>query len=612
MASHCVTYIRAGKGIMQHKNRLRLFLFLALVLTVLTIAPLAYASDQVVNNCANDAELRADLTTMQSTNGGTLTFNCQTTINITSQLPAITTNTTIDGGNNVVLTGLSSVRLFEVDNNGFLQLKNIVLERGYGGSGDGGTIYSVGRLDLDRVTIRNSYSPFKGGAIYTTGRLDVAFSTLQDNTGGGGGGAIYASGQNSELNISSSNFINNEATTPNPGGAIYASHTLNVLNSKFSLNKGGRGGAIYTRRTVAVGTTTIQGSEFFENKTTGMYPNANGAALLVENIRAIVTLTTMYDNNGQSGGAIYITSDGQLELTYSTLRDNTSTNGGGIYNKGTASLESVTLARNGLGSGHGGGIDNFGTLTLENVTLSGNSATYGAGIKNEGGSATLTNVTLSNNQEVNINGGAIFNTGGSTQLHMKNVLVANTTSGPNCKFGQPLMSNETNLSDDMSCNFGAGRDNLDDKLDPLGNNGGSTQTHLPRPDSAAIDYGNAVTGMTVDQRGKPRPQGKLFDVGAVEGCSKPAKPTLVKPADNAPVGKVVVKLKWNAADCAAKYIVIVKNKATGKTAAKFTGTALKFKTNPPLTRGVTYEWFAKGCNPPRGCNKSAKWEFTVQ
>lgn len=595
---------------MQYKNSLRLFLFLALILTLLTTAPLAYAADQVVNNCATDAELRADLTTMQSTNGGTLTFNCQTTITITSQLPAITTNTTIDGGNNVVLTGLSSVRLLEVQNNGFLQLKNIVLESGYGGSADGGAIYSVGRLDLDHVTIQNSYSPFNGGAIYTTGRLDVAFSTFKDNVGGSGG-AIYASGQNSELNISGSTFVNNTASTTNPGGAIYASHTLNILSSKFSLNQAGRGGAIYTRRTVAFGTTTIQGSEFFENRTTGMYPNANGAALLIENIRAIVTLTSMHDNNGQSGGAIYVTSDGQLELSYSTLRDNVSTNGGGVYNKGTASLESVTLAHNGLGGGHGGGIDNFGTLTLENVTLSGNSATYGAGLKNEGGSATLTNVTVSNNQELNINGGAIFNTGGSTQLHMKNVLVANTSSGPNCKFGQPLMSNETNLSDDNSCSFGAGRDNLDDKLEPLGDNGGSTQTHLPRPDSPAIDFASTVNGMTVDQRGKPRPQGAFFDVGAVEACSAPAKPTLLKPSDNAPVANVRVILKWNAANCAAKYVVTIKDKATRKTADKFKGFALKYKTDP-LTPGVTYEWFVKACNPPHGCAKSDKWEFTVQ
>jgi hypothetical protein len=223
----------------------------------------------------------------------------------------------------------------------------------------------------------------------------------------------------------------------------------------------------------------------------------------------------------------------------------------------------------------------------------------------------LTNVTISNNQELNINGGAIFNTGGSTQLHLKNVLVANTSSGPNCKFGQPLTSNETNISDDKSCTFGAGRDNLDDKLDPLGDNGGSTQTHLPRSNSPAIDYGTAVTGMTVDQRGKPRPQGVLFDVGAVEGCSKPAKPTLVKPEDNASVGKVRVKLKWKAADCAAKYVVIIKNKGTGKRADKFTGFALKYKTDP-LTPGVTYEWSAKACNPPRGCDESDKWEFTVK
>ena len=172
-----------------------------------------------------------------------------------------------------------------------------------------------GGLDLDHVTMQNNHSPLNGGAIYTTGRLDVAFSTFEHNIGGSGG-AIYTSGQNSEPNISSSNFVDNSATTTNPGGSDYASHTLNVLGSKFSLNQAGRGGAIYTRRTVAVGTTTIQGSEFFENKTTGTYPNANGAALLIENIRAIVTLTTMHNNNGQSGGAIYVTSDGQLESTF--------------------------------------------------------------------------------------------------------------------------------------------------------------------------------------------------------------------------------------------------------------------------------------------------------
>lgn len=597
---------------MQHSNTLRVFLFLSMFLTLFAVAPLAHAADQVVNNCATDAELRADLTTMQSTNGGTLTFTCQGTINILSELPLITTTTAIDGGNKVILTGLDATRLFKVNNNGFLKLKNIILQDGYGGSEDGAAIYSVGRLDLDHVTIRSSYTPFNAGAIYTTGRLDVAFSTFQDNLAGRSGGAIYALGQNSELNLSGSNFVNNHAGSEYWGGAIYASHTLNILSSKFSQNQAGRGGAVYTHRTVAVGTTTIQGSEFFENKTLDAYPDGNGAALLIENIRAIVTLTTMHNNNGQSGGAIYVISDGQLELSYSTLRNNVSTNGGGVYNKGTASLESVTLFQNGTGSGHGGGIDNFGTLTLENVTLSGNSATYGAGIKNEGGSATLTNVTISNNQELNINGGAIFNTGGSTQLHMKNVLVANTSSGPNCKFGQPLMSNETNLSDDNSCSFGAGRDSLDDKLDPLGDNGGSTQTHLPRSDSPAIDNGTAVTGMTFDQRGKPRPQGVLFDVGAVEACSRPAKPTLVKPLDNAPVRKVRVKLKWSTTDfCATKYVVVIKDKGTGKKADKFTGLALTYKT-VPLTRGVTYEWFVRACNPPRGCAKSDKWEFTVQ
>ena len=59
------------------------------------------------------------------------------------------------------------------------------------------------------------------------------------------------------------------------------------------------------------------------------------------------------------------------------------------------------------------------------------------------------------------------------------------------------------------------------------------------------------------------------------------------------------------------HIVIIKDKATGKTADKFTGFALKYKTDA-LTPGVSYLWFVKACNPPRGCAKSPKWTFTVQ
>lgn len=66
---------------------------------------------------------------------------------------------------------------------------------------------------------------------------------------------------------------------------------------------------------------------------------------------------------------------------------------------------------------------------------------------------------------------------------------------------------------DASCRLTLVTDLL---LGPLADNGGPTLTHLPLEDSPAIDDGECVTGLTADQRGRPRPQGATCDIGAVE------------------------------------------------------------------------------------------------
>lgn len=496
-------------------------------LTLGTTPPVAHAADQVVNNCGNDTELRADLTTLQS-GGGTLTFNCGTaTISLMAQLPDINTNTTIDGGGMITVSGLSAVRLFRISGLGTLTLKHIVLEKGYGGSSDGGAISNDGRLVLDNTTIQNSYTPFHGGAIFTAGHIDITNSDLAHNIAASGG-AIYADGLNAQVTISGSTFDANNADTTNVAGAIYTSVPLSIANSEFTNNKAGSGGAIYARRLVATTTTNVTGSTFHDNSTTGNYPNANGGALLVDNVPATISSSTLRNNLGQSGGAIYVLPDGQLTITNSTLRDNQATNGGGIYNKGAATVTAVTISGN--DTSHGGGIDNFGTLGLTNVTLSGNRATYGGGLKNEDGTATLTNVTLSGNSASGTFGGGIFNSGANTHLNLKNVIVADSPTGGNCAFYKAPDSVFFNLSTDNTCGFGAGRDGVMAMLGPLANNGGSTQTHLPQADSPAIDNGTSSGAPSTDQREVTRPQGAAFDVGSVEVVPTPTPtPTQTPP-----------------------------------------------------------------------------------
>ncbi len=54
-------------------------------------------------------------------------------------------------------------------------------------------------------------------------------------------------------------------------------------------------------------------------------------------------------------------------------------------------------------------------------------------------------------------------------------------------------------------------------LGPLADNEGDTLTHLPGDGSDAIDHGNPEGCPDIDQRGFPRPDGPLCDIGAVEG-----------------------------------------------------------------------------------------------
>jgi hypothetical protein len=97
-----------------------------------------------------------------------------------------------------------------------------------------------------------------------------------------------------------------------------------------------------------------------------------------------------------------------------------------------------------------------------------------------------------------------------------------------------------------------------------------------------------------------------------DGCTaKPGKPILKAPANNAALGTVRAKLKWNPASCAESYQVVVKDTATKKTVDKKAGlTVLKYKTKP-LERGSEYKWFVKACNP-FGCNRSSPRLFTIE
>ncbi len=595
---------------------MKLLKFSIFILALLTASALFIphqvlgAPNATVTNCSNDTDLRIQLTSLQAAGGGTLNFNCgTTTIVLTNILPDIEKTTVIDGGDKIILSGNDTVPILHIRTDVAATLKNIVLEKGFSANVSGGAVLNEGFLTLDNADILDSHTSHDGGAIANFNRLEIKNSTLSNNSATNGGAVYSGEGlsSNPELKISASKFLDNSAAQDMSGGAILARTRIQVTTSEFVRNKAGLGGAIAFR--FISGSAELSSIFLSENQAIGDEPQSRGGAFYIEDSTISVQNSRLESNEGQEGAGIYVHTNGKLTVTQTTFHNNLGGIGGGLLNRGNATLTNVALDKN-AAIGGGGAIANESSLSVTNATFSGNEGLLAGGLMNVTGEASLTNVTFAENRSALASGGAISNEGATTLLTLKNVIVGKSVQSTNCLFVQPPFVSEFNLSSDNSCNFGAGRDNLDVKLAALTNNGGSTRTHLPLPGSPAIDSGDNSVCPDQDQRGVTRPQGAKCDVGAVEvggtpPCTtKPDKPVLKKPAHNKPIAKTTAKLKWNNANCAEKFKVIIRLDSPRGASFQQKGklTSPEFVTKS-LVKGKTYYWRVVAINP-RGKSKS--------
>ncbi len=208
--------------------------------------------------------------------------------------------------------------------------------------------------------------------------------------------------------------------------------------------------------------------------------------------------------------------------------------GGAIWNSGgTLTVTGSTFFRNSAGGPYttfGGAIGNDGTLTVANSTFFGNKATgiYGAGggifngaerIGSSTGQAVVINSTFFGNFAAL--GGAVFEDAGfggmpPGTVTLANTIIANSTSGGNCRLGNhggTVVDAGHNIDDDGTCRLsGASLSGTDPVLDPAGpsDNGGPTQTIALLDGSPAIGAGDESTCAAppvdgLDQRGFARP-----------------------------------------------------------------------------------------------------------
>ncbi|HEX9001081.1 MAG TPA: putative Ig domain-containing protein, partial [Blastocatellia bacterium] len=244
---------------------------------------------------------------------------------------------------------------------------------------------------------------------------------------------------------------------------------------------------------------------------------------------AISGLTIANGYVSTDGGGI--TNFGSLTITDCAIRDNYANGGGGILNVAILNMSNSTLSGNSAGF-DGAGVYNInGTASLTNCTISANTSVGGGsgGIESlaySGFSASLslTNCTVTGNSGSKIIDVFIYPGGIASTAQLRNTLVAGN-SGKNFEFPgtTQVTSLGNNLDSDGTSGFTNGANGnlvgtagrkINALLSPLGDYGGTTQTHALLPGSPAINAGTASGAPTNDQRGSSR--AGAVDIGAFE------------------------------------------------------------------------------------------------
>ena len=529
---------------------------------IIMVSP-SRATDAVVGGACRETEFNTALNTVQSTGGGTVSFNCGASpvIIIVTGVKTISNDTTIDGGGLVALSGGNVTRVLDVNAGVTLTLNNLTVQNAFSNLGDGGAVHNLGTLNITNCKFLNNKtsSAWSGGAILSLGPLNIANSEFAFNEGGNGG-ALYPRFSAAITTITGSSFHDNSTsnTTDGWGGAmlIWDGAPVTVRSSQFIHNTARWGGAFYVFPNSSL---TLTGSLLANNVADGG-PSEDGGGGAIYNTAHLVLDATTVENNDvvvppgfgfpgiRAGGALWNGTSGSIRMSGGALSNNRALHGGALYSLGNAVLTMTTLADN--LAGRGGAIENSNnlanTLTINASTLSGNQVSFaiypavttplGSAIfntahlditnstlsGNSGSPAlqednsviTLTNVTMAQNPNGGLGSDQSPNT---SQVRLFNTLLAG--NGPyNCGpilFG--TFTSQNSLSSNNSCLTWVGNQNqngIDPLLSPLGLHGGPTLTHMLAADSRAVDAG--ANCPTLDQRGGLRPVGAACDIGSVE------------------------------------------------------------------------------------------------
>ena len=288
------------------------------------------------------------------------------------------------------------------------------------------------------------------------------------------------------------------------GGGVYNQTTLtlndctlnnNSASGANNLSNGGAGGAAQGGAIYNNGSLTLNRCTFNRDSVTGNANAVGGGA------GGFNSGPVGFGGAGgvAQGGAVFNNASATLILSNCTF------GGFGAYGNAAGGGQGGTghFGGNG-GAGSGGAIFNLGTMTVTACTISGNQVNGGAG---GSGSVSINNGAMGASKGALATGGGTStvrtaliagNTGNSSAT--SDVDGAFTSAGYNLVGSRDNSTGFTGTADQGGTNAAP----INAQLGPLQNNGGPTDTMALLAGSPALDQGKAF-GLTIDQRGQPRP-----------------------------------------------------------------------------------------------------------
>lgn len=104
----------------------------------------------------------------------------------------------------------------------------------------------------------------------------------------------------------------------------------------------------------------------------------------------------------------------------------------------------------------------------------------------------------------------------------------------------------------------------------------------------------------------------LTSTATTDPCqTRPAAPTLVRPANGAVFNRTQITLRWNPVACADKYRFVVHAGSKKGPIADAGKTKNTHKTTQPLGRGSWYYWNVRACITGQGCTQSTTRRFRL-